>query len=120
MKNKYKLMNVFGDDLNQGLVPATEEEVELCEEKLKSVGALPEGYVKIDSALPGFKSSDKYYKLVKLDSEQQEQKVKAENLRRLRNIDRHTTVQVILQSISLGFVVLTSIFVFAALFLLGK
>ena len=109
MKNKYKLMNVFGDDLNQGLVPASEEEIEMCEEKLKSVGALP-----------GFKSSDKYYKLVKLDSEQQEQKLKAENLRRLRNIDRHTTVQVILQSISLGFVVLTSIFVFAALFLLGK
>lgn len=53
MKNKYKLMNVFGDDLNQGLVPASEEEIEMCEEKLKSVGALPEGYVKIDSALPG-------------------------------------------------------------------
>ena len=26
-------MNVFGDDLNQGLVPASEEEIEMCEEK---------------------------------------------------------------------------------------
>ncbi len=120
MKDKYKLLNAYGDELNQGLVPATEEETKMCEEKEKSIGALPVGYVKVDSGRPGIKSTAKYYKLVKLDTEQQEQKLKAENLRRIRNIDRHTRVQVILQSISLGFVVLTSIFVFAALFLLDK
>ncbi|MDE5991361.1 MAG: hypothetical protein K2O95_07395, partial [Clostridia bacterium] len=120
MKDKHKLLNVYGDDLDQGLVPATEEEIKLCEEKLKSIGALPEGYVKIDGAIPSLKSSAKYYKLVKLDSDQQEQKLKAENLRRLRNINKLSRTQVILQSIMLGFVALTSLFVFVALFLLDK
>ena len=120
MKDMNKLLNVYGDDLDQGLIPATEDEIKLCEEKLKSVGALPEGYVKLDSAIPSLKSSAKYYKLVKLDSAQKEQKLKAENLRRLRNINKLSRAQVIIQSIMLGFVALTSVFALVALFLLNK
>lgn len=108
MKENHRLHNVYGDDLNQGLVPATEEETKLCEEKEKSIGALPVGYVKIDSPKPGAKA--KYYKLVKLDPDQQEQKLKVENLRRLRKIEKHGRVQVILQSIMLGLVALSAIF----------
>ncbi|MDE6758133.1 MAG: hypothetical protein K2J89_02500 [Clostridia bacterium] len=46
--------------------------------------------------------------------------MKVENLRRLRNINKLSRTQVILQSIMLGFVALTSLFVFVALFLLDK
>ena len=113
---KIRLYDEFGEQFDQGLVPATEEEQKLCEEKLKSIGALPEGCVKTDKDIRG----SKFFKLVKLDEKQLEQKIKTENVRRMRQIDRHSVTQIVLQSITLGFTALIALFVFVALFLLDK
>ncbi|MDE5654597.1 MAG: hypothetical protein K2I46_03205, partial [Clostridia bacterium] len=97
-----------------GLVPASEEETKLCEEKLKSIGALPEGFVKVGRV----KGLEKYYKFVKLDEKQLEQKIKVESVHRLRQIDRHSLTQIILQSVTLGFTAVITICAIVALFLL--
>ena len=113
---KIKAYDEFGEQFELGLVPANEEEQQACEEKFKSIGALPEGFVKTGNDIKGFK----YYKLVKLDDRQLELKIKAENVRRLRQIDRHSVTQIILQSITLGFTALLSLCAIIALFLLNK
>ncbi|MCX4361815.1 MAG: hypothetical protein OSJ74_00285 [Clostridia bacterium] len=111
---KIKAYDEFGEQFEMGLIPATEDEQKICEEKLKSIGALPEGFVKTGNDIKGFK----YYKLVKLDERQLELKIKAENVRRMRQIDRHSVTQIILQSITLGFTALIALCAFVALFLL--
>lgn len=113
MKKQYDLLNGFEEDFKYGLVPASEEEARICEEKEKTIGAIPEGFVKSDD-----KTDNKYYKLVPLDQEQVFYKIKAEKLRRLKNIDRQTRTSMILHSVTLGFTVITAIMVFVALFLL--
>lgn len=113
MKQKYDMLNDFEENFSYGLMPATEEEARICEEKEKTIGAIPEGFVKAND-----KSDNKYYKLVPLDQEEVFFKIKAQKLRRLRNIDRQTRTSMILHSITLGFTVLITAMVFAALFLL--
>ena len=113
---KIKAYDEFGEQFEMGLVPANETEQRLCEEKLKSIGALPEGFVKTGNEITGFK----YYKLVKLDEKQLEQKIKAESVRRLRQIDRHTVTQIVLQSVTLGFTALIALCAVVALFFLNK
>ena len=109
-----KAFDEFGEQIDFGLMLASEEETRLCEEKLKSIGALPEGFVKVGRV----KGLEKYYKLVKLDEKQLEQKIKAESVRRLRQIDRHSVTQIILQSVTLGFTALIALCAVVALFLL--
>ena len=111
---KIKEYDEFGEQFDYGLVLANQEETRLCEEKLKSIGALPEGFVKVGRV----KGLEKYYKLVKLDEKQLEQKVKAENVRRLRQIDKHSVAQIVLQSVTLGFSAIIAICAIVALFLL--
>ena len=111
---KIKSYDEFGEQLDFGLVLANDEETRLCEEKLKNIGALPEGFVKTGNEIKGIK----YYKLVKLDEKQLEQKIKAENVRRLRHIDKHSVTQIVLQSVTLGFTAIIAICAIAALFLL--
>ena len=113
---KIKAYDEFGEQFEMGLVSANEAEQKLCEEKLKSIGALPEGVVKTCNEIKGFK----YYKLVKLDEMQLEQKIKAENVRRLRQIDRHSVTQIVLQSVTLGFTGLIALCAIIALFFLNK
>ena len=111
---KIKAFDEFGEQIDFGLMLASEEETRLCEEKLKSIGALPEGFVKVGRV----KGLEKYYKLVKLDEKQLEQKIKAESVRRLRQIDRLSVTQTILQSVTLGFTALIALCAVVALFLL--
>ena len=111
---KIKAYDEFGEQFEYGLTVASEEETRICEEKLKSIGALPEGFVKTGNEIKGFK----YYKLVKLDEKQLEQKIKAENVRRLRQIDRHSVTQIVLQSVTLGFTAIIALCAIVALFLL--
>ncbi|MDE5755896.1 MAG: hypothetical protein K2I23_02270 [Clostridia bacterium] len=113
---KIKEYDEFGEQFELGLTPANEVEQRLCEEKLKSIGALPEGFVKTGNEIKGFK----YYKLVKLDDKQLSMKIKAESVRRLRQIDRHSVTQIVLQSITLGFTALIALCAVVALFLLNK
>lgn len=113
MKNSFDLLNDFEENFSYGLLPASEEEAKLCEEKEKTIGAIPEGFVKASD-----KSDNKYYKLVPLDQEEVFFKIKAQKLRRLKNIDRQTRTSMILHSVSLGFTVLIAAMLFAALFLL--
>ncbi|MDE6275228.1 MAG: hypothetical protein K2M75_01675, partial [Clostridia bacterium] len=79
-----------------------------------SIGALPEGFVKTGNEIKGFK----YYKLVKLDDRQLDLKIKSENVRRLRQIDRHSVTQIVLQSVTLGFTALIALCAVVALFFL--
>ena len=111
---KIKAYDEFGEQIDFGLVAADAAETKLCEEKLKSIGALPEGFVKTGNEIKGIK----YYKLVKLDAQQLEQKIKAENVRRLRQIDRHSVTQIALQSVTLGFTAIIAICAIVALFLI--
>lgn len=113
MKKHYDMLNGFEEDFQYGLVPASEEEARICEEKEKTIGAIPEGFVKADD-----KTDNKYYKLVHLDQEQVFYKIKAEKLRRLKHIDKQTRVSMILHSVTLGFTVLIAVMLFVALFLL--
>jgi len=114
MNDKLTRHDAYGEQFNQGLVPATEQEQKICEEKEKTIGALPVGFVKADND----KNGVKYYKLVKLDSDQLDHKIKAEQLRRLRNMDRRGVAQIVLQSISVGFTAVIAACAFIALFLL--
>ncbi len=113
MKRNFDLLNDFEENFSYGLVPATEEEARVCEEKEKSIGAIPEGFVKADD-----KTDNKYYKLVPLDQEEVFFKIKAQKLRRLKNIDRQTRASLVIHCVSLGFSVLIAAMLFAALFLL--
>ena len=111
---KIKEYDEFGEQFELGLAPANDAEQKLCEEKLKSIGALPEGFVKTGNEIKGFK----YYKLVKLDDRQLDLKIKSENVRRLRQIDRHSVTQIVLQSVTLGFTALIALCAVVALFFL--
>ena len=113
MKRNFDLLNDFEENFSYGLIPATEEEARMCEEKEKSIGAIPEGFVKAND-----KTDNKYYKLAPLDQEEVFFKIKAQKLRRLKNIDRQTRTSIILHSVTLGFTVLIAAMLFAALFLL--
>ena len=110
---KIKAYDEFGEQFELGLVPATEEEQQACGRKVQKVSArCPRALSRRAMISKGFK----YYKLVKLDDRQLELKIKAENVRRLRQIDRHSVTQIILQSITLGFTALLSLCAIIACF----
>lgn len=109
--NSYKI-NSFEENFGYGLIPATSEEAKLCEEKERSIGAIPVGFVKSDDK----NSEHKYYKLVSLNEHQLNQKIKAEKIKRLGNIDRQTRATMILTSVGVGFLFLMTIMMFISFF----
>ena len=84
---KIRLYDEFGEQFDQGLVPATEEEQKLCEEKLKSIGALPEGFVKTDKDIRGSKACQTRRKAVGAKNQDGKRKTYASNRQTLRHAD---------------------------------